>query len=50
VNQRFFDKAMQHQPVIRGIDFGNACMMALEAKPVRRNNPVQLMQRRKAHR
>ena len=49
-DQRPVDKAVQHQPVVGRIDLCNAAMMALKAQPVGRDDSVQLMQRREAHR
>src|SRR4029453_17796157 len=49
-NQRFVDESMQHQPVIFVIDFRDSAMMTLETKPVRRDDAVELMERREAHR
>ncbi len=49
-NQRLFDQAMQHQPIVGWIDLGNAAMMAFEAQSIRRNDAVELMQRREADR
>ena len=49
-NQWLFHQAMQHQPVIIGIDFGDPSMMTFEAQSVWRNDAVEFMQGRKAHR
>src|SRR6476659_6904805 len=49
-DQWLFDQAMQHQAVVVRNDFGNASVMTFEAQSVRRNDAVELMQRREAHR
>ena len=46
--QRTLDEAMDHQSVLRRIDIGPSSMMALEEQPVRRDDAVQILQRRKA--
>jgi hypothetical protein len=47
-NQRALDQAMDHQPVPVRIDIGPSRMMALEKQAVRRDDAVQILQRRKA--
>ena len=42
------DQAMQHQPMLRRIDGRNAAMMALVEQPVRRDDAVEILQRRPA--
>ena len=49
-DQRLVDEAVHHQPVVARVDLRDAAMMALEAEPVRRDDAVELMQRREAHR
>ena len=46
-DQRTIDQAVQHQPVLRRIDRGNAAMMALVEQSVRRDDAVELLQRRR---
>jgi hypothetical protein len=40
---------MNHKAVIGGIDLGGAAMMALEAEPVRRDDAVEIGERREVH-
>src|SRR5882762_2021012 len=40
------DEAMEHQPMLRRIDGGNAAMMALIEQTVRRDDAVEILQRR----
>ena len=49
-DQRGFDQTVDHQPVLCGIDFGDARVMPLEAQAVRRDDAVQLVQRREVDR
>ena len=49
-DERLFDKAMQHQPVVRRIDLCDAAVMTLKAEPVGGDDSVQLVQRREAYR
>ena len=49
-DQRLVDQAMHDQPVIGRIDFGDAGMMPLEAQSVRRDDAVERVDRREAHR
>ena len=49
-DQRLVDQAVHHQPVVVRIDLGDAAVMALEAEPVRRDDAVELVQRREADR
>ena len=46
--QRTFDEAMDHQLVLLRIDVGAAGMIALEKQPVRRDDAVEVLQRREA--
>ena len=46
-NQRALDQAVDHQPVLFRIDVRPARMVALEKQPVRRDDAVQILQRRK---
>ena len=45
-DQRPVDQAMQHQPVLRRIDGRDAAMMAFVEQPVRRDDAVEILQRR----
>jgi hypothetical protein len=47
-NQWPLDQAMDHQSVLVRIDVGPAGMIALEKQPVRRDDAVQVLQRREA--
>jgi hypothetical protein len=49
-DQRLVDEAMDHEPVIGRVDLGDAAVMALEAQAGRRDDAVELMQRREIHR
>jgi hypothetical protein len=49
-DQLFLDQPVHDQPVVFRIDLGDAAMMALEAQPVRRDDAVELVQRREADR
>src|SRR4051812_24501503 len=49
-DQRLFDQSVNDQPVVLRIDLGDAAMMALEAEAVRRDEAIELMQRREADR
>ena len=49
-HQRLVDQAVDDQPVVLRIDLGDAAVVALEAEPVRRDDAVELVQRREAHR
>jgi hypothetical protein len=49
-HQRLVDEPVQHQPVVIGVDLGDAAVMALEGEPVRRDDAVELVQRREADR
>jgi hypothetical protein len=49
-DQRLVDQPVDDQPVVLRIDLRDAAMMALEAEPVRRDDAVELVQRREAHR
>ena len=48
-DQRLIDQPVHHQAVVVRIDLRDATVMAFEAEPVRRDDAVELMQRRKAH-
>src|SRR5262245_54688304 len=49
-DQRPLDQAMYDQPIVFRIDLRDAGVMALEAQPARRDDAVELVQRREAHR
>ena len=49
-DQRLVDEAVDHQPVVGRIDLGDAGVVALEAQSVRRDDAVDLVQRREADR
>ena len=49
-NQRRVDKSMDHQPVLTGVDLGNAAVVALETQAVRCDDPVKFMKRGKIDR
>ena len=49
-DQRLFDEAVQHQPIVGRIDLRNAAVMPLEAQSIRRDDSVELMQWREADR
>ncbi len=49
-DHRLFDQAVDHQAVLRRIDFGDAAVMTLETKSARRDDAVELMERREIHR
>ena len=46
VDERALDEAVDQQPVRLGIDVGNAAVVALEMKSVRRNHAVEQVMRR----
>ena len=45
-DQRLVDETVHHQPVLRGIDRGDAAMMALVEQSIRRDDAVEILQRR----
>ena len=45
-DQRLVDKAMEHQPVLRRINRGNPAVMAFVEQSVRRDDAVEILQRR----
>src|SRR4029079_12708788 len=47
-DQRTFDEAMDHQPVLVRIDVGPPGMMAFEKQAMWRDDAVQVLQRREA--
>ena len=49
-DERFFNKAMQHQPIVRRINPRDAAVVTFKAKPVGGNDSVELVQRRETHR
>ncbi len=44
-DHRLVDEAMEHQPMLRRVDRGNAAVMPFVEQPVRRDNAVQISKR-----